>query len=33
MTEARVEWDYDSLPAQDSERQDVVYKFGVGYEF
>ena len=33
FTEARVEWDYDSLPAQDSERQDVVYKFGVGYEF
>jgi len=33
FTEAKVEWDYDSLPADDTERQDVLYKFGVGYEF
>ena len=31
--EGKVEWDWDSEPAEDAERQDVSYVFGVGYEF
>ena len=33
FTEVKAEWDYDSTPANDAERQDVLYKFGLGYEF
>ena len=31
--EGKVDWDYDAEPSGGKKRQDVEYKFGVGYGF
>ena len=33
FVEGKIKWDWDSSPAEDSERQDVDYILGVGYRF